>query len=305
MKPVIWRQFDMVLRMSIFENFNFSNNEFWAFIFAEGVVPLSQIFLVLVLAVISSKLLRRLSKRGIYRITSMQDANGARADQRAKALTALSHSVISVTIWTIAILTALGSLGINLGPLVAGAGIAGVALGFGAQSLVKDFLSGISMLIEDQYGVGDIVDVGGTIGEVESISLRSTRLRGIDGTAWHIPNGEINKVGNLSQDWSRIVLDISVAYKSDLTFTQQEIAKVLENFSQDPSYKDNLLEDPEILGVQSLSDNSIEIRVSIKVKAGTQWELTRKLREKIKNHFDETAIEIPFPQLSVWIEKTK
>lgn len=305
MKPVIWRQFDMVLRMSIFENFNFSNNEFWAFIFAEGVVPLSQIFLVLVLAVISSKLLRRFSKRGIYRITSMQDANGARADQRAKALTALSHSVISVTIWTIAILTSLGSLGINLGPLVAGAGIAGVALGFGAQSLVKDFLSGISMLIEDQYGVGDIVDVGGTIGEVESISLRSTRLRGIDGTAWHIPNGEINKVGNLSQDWSRIVLDISVAYKSDLTFTQQEIAKVLENFSQDPSYKDNLLEDPEILGVQSLSDNSIEIRVSIKVKAGTQWELTRKLREKIKNHFDETAIEIPFPQLSVWIEKTK
>lgn len=277
----------------------------WDTLVAEGLIPSGQIILILILAWALSRFLKRLVSRSLRKISALKSEPDERLEQRTRALTALSSSAISVVVWTIAILTSLGTLGINLAPLVAGAGIAGVALGFGAQSLVKDFLSGVLMLIEDQYGVGDVIDVGGTIGEVESVSLRTTRLRGIDGTVWHIPNGEITKIGNLSQDWSRIILDVAVAYKSDLTVAQAEIKKVLDDFSQTRNYQENILETPEIWGVQNLGDNSVDIRISIKVKAGTQWALTRKLRELIKNHFDQVNIEIPFPQLSVWIEKSK
>lgn len=295
----------MVLTMDDFSSLKQKINELGSAFLSEGLAPLGRVLLILVLAWFFAKFLRRLLKRAILRLSALKSKPDERVEQRTNALTALSSSVISVVVWTIAVLTSLGTLGINLAPLVAGAGIVGVALGFGAQSLVRDFLSGVLMLIEDQYGVGDVIDVAGTIGEVESVSLRTTRLRGVDGTVWHIPNGEITKVGNLSQDWSRIILDVAVAYKSDLAFTKQELAKILKNFSQAQGAKDNILEAPEIWGVQNLGDNSVDIRVSIKVKAGTQWALTRRLREEIKNHFDETNIEIPFPQLSVWIEKSK
>lgn len=295
----------MVFAMDDFSGLTQTISELWAKFLTEGLAPMGRVFLILLLAWFFAKFLRRLVKRALLRIGNLKPVVDERVEQRTKALTALSSSVISVVVWTIAVLTSLGTLGINLAPLVAGAGIAGVALGFGAQSLVRDFLSGVLMLIEDQYGVGDVIDVAGTIGEVESVSLRTTRLRGVDGTVWHIPNGEITKVGNLSQDWSRIILDVAVAYKSDLTFTQNELAKILKSYSKLPGIKENILEEPEIWGVQNLGDNSIDIRISIKVKAGTQWALTRRLREEVKNHFDETNIEIPFPQLSVWIEKSK
>lgn len=295
----------MVLAMDDFSALNQRISDLWSTFLAEGLAPMGQVFLILLLAWFFAKFLRRLVKRALLRISALKPVVDERVEQRTKALTALSSSVISVVVWTIAVLTSLGTLGINLAPLVAGAGIAGVALGFGAQSLVRDFLSGVLMLIEDQYGVGDVIDVAGTIGEVESVSLRTTRLRGVDGTVWHIPNGEITKVGNLSQDWSRIILDVAVAYKSDLTFTQNELAKILQNYSKLPGIKENILEEPEIWGVQNLGDNSVDIRISIKVKAGTQWALTRRLREEIKNQFDQANIEIPFPQLSVWIEKSK
>lgn len=295
----------MVLMVDRISEFLASLALWWETLVSEGLIPSGQILIILILAWLLSRFLKRVFSRSIKRISSLKAEPDERLEQRTRALTALSSSAISVVVWTIAILTSLGTLGINLAPLVAGAGIAGVALGFGAQSLVKDFLSGVLMLIEDQYGVGDVIDVGGTIGEVESVSLRTTRLRGVDGTVWHIPNGEITKIGNLSQDWSRIILDIAVAYKSNLSVVQAEIKKVLDDFSINPNYQSNILETPEIWGVQNLGDNSVDIRISIKVKAGTQWALTRKLRELIKNHFDQVNIEIPFPQLSVWIEKSK
>lgn len=295
----------MVLTMDDFSALNQRISDLWSTFLTEGLAPVGLVLLILLLAWFFAKFLRRLVKRALLRISALKPVVDERVEQRTKALTALSSSVISVVVWTIAVLTSLGTLGINLAPLVAGAGIVGVALGFGAQSLVRDFLSGVLMLIEDQYGVGDVIDVAGTIGEVESVSLRTTRLRGVDGTVWHIPNGEITKVGNLSQDWSRIILDVAVAYKSDLTFTKNELAKILKNYSNLSGIKENLLEEPEIWGVQNLGDNSVDIRISIKVKAGTQWALTRRLREEVKNHLDEANIEIPFPQLSVWIEKSK
>jgi small conductance mechanosensitive channel len=278
-------------------------SEIWNYILSAALLPIGQIILIFIIALIASRVLRKILRRSIFKLTAYTDASRARSEQRGRALTALSNSFVVVVVWSTAVLTILGTLGINLAPLIAGAGIAGVALGFGAQSLVKDFLSGVLMLIEDQYGVGDVVDIGGTIGEVESVSLRTTRLRSVDGTVWHIPNGEVIKLGNLSQDWSRIILDVSVAYKSDIARAKSELAQVLKDFADDPHHKRNILESPEVLGVQGLSDNSVDIRLSIKVKAGTQWELTRNLRELVKTRLDQANIEIPFPQLSVWMQQ--
>jgi moderate conductance mechanosensitive channel len=277
--------------------------EIWDYIFSQALLPVGRIFLILIIAVLTSRVLRKILRRSIFRLTAYTDSTRERSEQRGRALTALSNSFVVVLVWSTALLTILGTLGINLAPLIAGAGIAGVALGFGAQSLVKDFLSGVLMLVEDQYGVGDVVDIGGTIGEVESVSLRTTRLRSVDGTVWHIPNGEVIKLGNLSQDWSRIILDVSVAYKSDIAKAKAELAQVLNDFANDPHHQRYILEAPEVLGVQGLSDNSVDIRLAIKVKAGTQWELTRNLRELVKTRLDQANIEIPFPQLSIWMQQ--
>ncbi|MGY6501270.1 MAG: mechanosensitive ion channel family protein [Acidimicrobiales bacterium] len=223
-----------------------------------------------------------------------------RASARAETLSGVLRSVATVFIWGMAILMVLGELAINLGPLIAGAGVAGVALGFGAQSLVKDFLSGIFMLIEDQYGVGDVVDVGEAIGVVEGMTLRSTRLRALDGAVWHVPNGEIARVGNMSQQWSRALLDVEVAYGTDLTHAREVIARVADEVYQDPAWRGIILEAPEIWGVEALAADGIAIRLVLKTRPGEQWGLQRELRARLKDVFDAEGIEIPFPQRVVW-----
>src|SRR5690606_37796789 len=148
------------------------------------------------------------------------------ASQRVEALAMVLRSVASFVIWLVAAFLILSELGVNLGPLLAGAGIVGVALGFGSPTLVRDFLSGIFILVEDQFGVGDVVDVGEASGVVEAVSLRPTRLRSVDGTVWHVPNGEIRRVGNMSQHWSRALLDVQVAYQTDIEHAKRVIKRV-------------------------------------------------------------------------------
>lgn len=223
-----------------------------------------------------------------------------RAAARAETLSGVLRSLSTAVIWTFAGLMVLGQLDINLGPLIAGAGIVGVALGFGAQSLVKDFLSGIFMLIEDQYGLGDIIDVGEAIGEVEGVTLRTTKLRGLDGSVWHVPNGQIARVGNLSQEWSRALLDIEVAYGTDLTHAREVIARVAQEVYEDPAWRPQILEPPDIWGVESLGADGVAIRLVVRTQAGVQWRLQRELRGRLKDAFDEEGIEIPFPQRTVW-----
>jgi small conductance mechanosensitive channel len=209
------------------------------------------------------------------------------------------RSVVSFTIWTIAAFMVLGEVGINLGPLLAGAGILGVAIGFGSQSLVKDFLAGIFILVEDQFGVGDTVDLGEAVGVVEFVSLRTTRLRSVDGTVWHVPNGEIQRVGNKSQHWSRALLDIQVAYTTDLTLARSVIQETADQvWREEP---ETILEEPELWGVENLGAHGIEIRLVVKTQPSKQWEISRLIRERIKEAFDERGIEIPFPQQTVWM----
>ena len=224
-----------------------------------------------------------------------------RSKQRAEALGTVLRSVASLTIYGMAAIITLGEFGVSLGPLVAGAGIVGVALGFGAQSLVKDFLSGIFMLVEDQYGVGDVIDVGEATGVVEEVNLRTTRLRDVNGTVWFFPNGEIRRVGNKSQQWARTVLDVEVAYDTDLGKAAEVIKAVADSVWHDQLEQATVLEEPEIWGVEAFGESSVSIRLVLKVEPGEQWATAREVRKRLKRAFDQAGIEIPFPQRTVWI----
>lgn len=227
-------------------------------------------------------------------------APSARRAQRAETIGALLRSVSAVTIWSLAILMAMAEVGLNLGPLIAGAGIVGIALGFGAQNLVRDFVSGVFMLAEDQYGVGDIIDVGPATGRVEGVSLRTTRLRDVNGTVWHMPNGEITRIGNKSQQWARAVLDVEVAYDTDITRAKEVIKATADQMWKDESGIRLMLEEPEVWGVENLGADGIAIRLVVKTAPNEQLDVARELRGRLKDALDEAGIEIPFPQRTVW-----
>ena len=224
-----------------------------------------------------------------------------RARQRAKTLGVLFKSVASAVVGIVTFMMLLGEFDINLGPLIAGAGIVGVAIGFGAQSLVRDLLSGIFMLIEDQYGVGDVIDVGDAIGTVESVGLRTTRIRDVRGTLWHVPNGEIRRVGNMSQVWARAILDIDVAYDTDLDLAMETIKTVADRLWEEQLEEATIVEEPVISGVQNFGADAVTIRLSVRTEPSEQWSTGRVLRKRIKEAFDDAGIEIPFPQRTVWL----
>jgi small-conductance mechanosensitive channel len=279
-----------------------------------------KIALILTLAWLANRLARRAIGRFVrsfeqptvqQRIGKVRDKTPAallstspvqlRAAQRAGTIGAVLRSVASALIWVMALITVLGEFNINLGPLIAGAGIVGVALGFGAQSLVKDFLSGMFMLVEDQFGVGDIIDVGDASGTVEGVSLRTTRLRDVQGTVWHVPNGEIRRVGNKSQQWSRALIDFDVAYQTDLAQAKETIKRVADGVWKDETLGRSVLEEPEVWGVEAFGPDGVAIRLVIKTRPADQWKVMRELRQRMKEAFDQEGIEIPFPQRTVWV----
>jgi small-conductance mechanosensitive channel len=220
--------------------------------------------------------------------------------RRVETVAALIRSVVSAAVWTVAALMALSELGLNLGPLIAGAGIVGVAVGFGAQNLVRDFLSGIFMLMEDQYGVGDVIDAGPATGTVESIGLRTTRIRDVNGTVWHLPNGHIERIGNKSQLWSRALLDIDVSYQTDIPHATDVIKRAAQSMCEDPAYSESILSEPEVWGVENLGVDAVTIRLVLKTAPNDQFKVSRELRARIKAAFDDAGIEIPFAQRTIW-----
>jgi small-conductance mechanosensitive channel len=276
-----------------------------------------KIVVILVLAFVANRMARKGMKRALRTLQSgaVQERLGSlraatpeallattehslRAEQRIEALASVLRSLLTFVIYAVALFMILGEVGIELGPLLAGAGIIGVALGFGSQSLVKDFLSGVFILIEDQFGVGDIVNLDGeTSGTVEAVSLRTTRLRSVDGTVWHVPNGEIRRVGNQSQHWSRALIDIEVAYDTDLEHAQAVIAAVAHEIA---SHDTDVLDEPEVWGVEALGANGVMIRLVVKTRPSQQYRVSRELRARLKTAFEREGIEIPFPQQTVW-----
>ncbi len=224
-----------------------------------------------------------------------------RSKERALTLGAVLRGVATFVVTTAAILLILGELKVSLGPLLAGAGIAGLAFGFGGQSLVRDVLAGIFVLTEDQYGVGDIVDLGEANGVVEHVSLRTTQVRDVQGSLWTVPNGEVRRVCNRSQIWSRAVLDIEVAYATDLDHAMSVIRTVIDDVWREQREDATIIEQPEIWGLEQFGDNALVIRVVLKTEPSEQWTTARIVRARLKKAFDEAGIEIPFPQRDVWI----
>jgi moderate conductance mechanosensitive channel len=225
----------------------------------------------------------------------MQDSPIAvvRRAQRAKTIGSVLRSIATVAISAIGILMVMTELGFNLAPLLASAGIAGVAIGFGAQTLVKDYLSGLFMVAEDQYGIGDVVDLGEASGTVESVGLRVTQVRAVDGTLWHVRNGEILRVGNSSQGWARAVLDIPVPYDADVEKVSDLILRSAKELREDDEYSRVILDDPELWGVEALTGESITIRLAIRTKPLEQWGVARAMRARLKVDLDRAGLRIP------------
>jgi small conductance mechanosensitive channel len=224
----------------------------------------------------------------------------SRRRQRAETMGAVLMSVATFAIATIVVIMTISEFGVDIGPLIAGAGIVGLAIGFGAQSLVRDFLAGLLMLFEDQYGIGDVVDLGEANGTVEAVTLRITRLRDVNGTVWYVRNGEILRVGNMSQNWARTVLDVSVGYGEDLARVRRILEETCHEMWETPDFRELVMEEPEVWGVERIDRDAIVLRVAIKTVPLEQWTVARRLREQIKDRFDRDGIEIPFPQQVVW-----
>ncbi len=217
-------------------------------------------------------------------------SNPDRRVQRTRTIGDALKSMVTILIIAVVGTMILAELGINIAPIIASAGIAGLALGFGAQSLVKDFLSGTFMILEDQLGVGDVVDLGEMSGTVEAVSLRVTRARDINGTVWYVPNGQILRVANNSQGWARAVVDVVVAYTSDLNQASAILHDVAADVWDDDDLREVLVEEPEVTGIESFGTDGVTLRLMVKTQPLQQWRVAREIRARVKRRFDHEHI---------------
>jgi small conductance mechanosensitive channel len=226
-------------------------------------------------------------------------------ENRSKTLSAIIASTLGIILVVVALFMILSELGIDIGPLLAGAGVIGIAVGFGAQSLIKDLLGGMFILIEDQYNKGDVVKIAGIAGLVEEVNLRRTVLRDLEGIVHSIPNGQITTVSNYTRDWARVKLDISVGYGEDMDHVFKVINRVGKELAEDKYFKDLIKTPPQVLRVQKFGDSGIDIRVLGDVRPMKQWEVTGELRKRLKKAFDDEGIEIPWPHVKLYFGESQ
>ncbi|MBA3653748.1 MAG: mechanosensitive ion channel family protein [Actinobacteria bacterium] len=258
------------------------------------VKPL-KIVLIMAVALIVGRLAARAARRFIrtgYHRSPMRPAT-PRATQRADTVSEVAASVVRGLVLAVGVLMVLDQLGVNLAPLIAGAGIVGLALGFGAQSLVKDVITGLFLIMEDQYGVGDVITLGESTGTVEDVTLRVTRLRATDGTVWFVPNGEIKRVGNSSMEWSRAVIDVIVAHETDVEKAATAILDEANAVAGDAAWKDSILEAPELWGVQAMDKDGLTIRLVVKTAPREQYPVARALRGRITQRLQREGVRAP------------
>ena len=240
-------------------------------------------------------LLRGLRERGAPSAGAAHAA--ARRQQRATTIGSVLKSTVSIVLLVWVVLSILNVFGVNIAPFIASAGVVGLAIGFGAQNLVRDFVTGVFMLLEDQYGVGDIVDLGEAIGEVETVGLRVTTVRDIDGTLWYVRNGEIARVGNMSQDYAVARIEVPVALHADMHEAERVALDAAREAIRDEGIAAKVLGEPEMLGVQTVSPEQATLRLTLKTKPNAQWSVQRRLRREILKAYDEHGIDLPFSQL--------
>lgn len=261
-----------------------------------------RILVILALLMIVRKVGRVLIARGMALAIRSDSTNALRdlgLQKRRNTLVGLLNGAINVVVFLVALMMIFRELRFEIAPLLASAGVVGIAIGFGAQALVRDIITGAFIILENQFGVGDVIRVGSDSGLVEQINLRTTVIRSVDGAVTVIPNGEISRVTVMTREWSRCVLDIGVAYGADLDHVYAVISRVLDRYAADnPGV---VIDKPEIAGVEQLGDSSVVVRALVKTVPLKQWECGRKVRKLIKEAFDAEGIEIPFPQRSVWM----
>lgn len=276
----------------------------------EGLVGTAlAIAVILVVAAAINILLRRAITRGMNRLVAtgrrprlgdhgpaiidpVAALAGERRLQRTQALGTVLRSAVTVAVFLIAFFMIIGELGANLGPILASAGILGAALGFGAQNMVRDFLAGIFVIVEDQYGVGDVIDAGHAVGTVEEVGLRTTRLRDSDGVIWYVRNGEMVRVGNKTQGWAVANVDLQVPADQDFDSVRSIIERVSTELAADERWREKLVEAPTVLGIESMTGDSVVIRILIRTAPLVHVDVARELRARLKRAFDAEGIRL-------------
>jgi len=261
-----------------------------------------RVLLILVIMWLAIKAARILSDKILKRYVKGQDAEQAK---RGDTLSDVLSGLLTVTIIGLAIIMIMGELDIPIAPVLTTAGVAGVALGFGAQHLVRDIISGFFILLDNQIRVGDVVDIAGKGGLVEKINLRLTVLRDLAGNVHYVRNGEIGVITNMTRDYSRYVFDVGVAYREDVDQVIQVIREVDEDMRRDPTYQNLILEPIEVLGLDQFGDSAVIIKARTKTKPIQQWTVGREFNRRLKKRFDELDIEIPFPHVTLYMGQDK
>jgi small conductance mechanosensitive channel len=262
------------------------------------------IVLLIITLRVSSLLIRKLKKIMVERMAHQEDEPDLEIKKRLNTLMGIVRKGVTVIIWTIFIMIFLKKINIDIAPILAGAGIIGLAVGFGAQELVRDFITGFFILLENQIRKGDVAIINGTGGLVEKIELRTITLRDLSGVVHIFQNGKINTVANMTKGWSAMVFDIGVAYKEDLRHVMQLMKDVADEMREEEDYKSQILEPMEIFGLDSFGDSALIVKGRIKTMPSQQWVIGREYRKRLKEVFDEHNIEIPFPHQTIyWGEK--
>jgi len=263
---------------------------------------------VIVISYLVYRLLKVVMPEIVDRFITVRGKGRRAREEVAKRVHTLSDiltPVVGVFIAIVAVFMILSEVGVNIAPLLASAGVVGIALGFGAQSLIRDYLSGLFIILEDQYRKGDWVSIAGVNGMVEDASLRRTVLRDFDGTVHTIPNGEVKVASNYTKDWSRVNLNIPVAYGEDLDHVTEVINRVGSQLAEDEYFGPKIIKAPQVLRVDNFGDSGIEIKVLGETKPIMQWEVTGELRKRIKKAFDEEGIEIPWPHVKLYFGESR
>ncbi|MFP4548600.1 MAG: mechanosensitive ion channel family protein [Fidelibacterota bacterium] len=290
----------------------FFTQDFWQQLFINGkewfVREAPSLILVFILLFASFRLVNMLvnSLRSalINRAAKKVNTDTGESEKRINTLVGIIKGLAKIILWTIFLMIILEKGGIDIGPILASAGILGVALGFGAQQLVRDYINGFFILLENQIRAGDVAIINGTGGLVERIELRTTTLRDFSGVVHIFQNGKIDSLANMTKEWSAVVLDIGVAYKENVEQVMQMMKEVGESMKNDEAYSSNILDPIEVFGLDKFADSALVIKARIKTKPGMQWSIGRAYRQKLKELFDEKNIEIPFPHTTVyWGEK--
>lgn len=285
------------------ENFHINTTEIATKIIGWASTNGLRIILILIGMWVAVKVARLISRKIVGFASKKEGPSAAEEERRIRTLVQIFTVAAKVVIIVFGGMIIIREIGIDIGPMLAGAGIIGLAFGFGSQSLVKDLVSGFFLLMENQIRVGDVVKIGNFAGLVEQITLRIVVLRDLEGTVHTIPNGEISTLSNMTYGWSRALLDIGVAYKENVDEVMKVLNRLAHEMATEENFKDVITEEPTILGVDSLGDSEVTIRMIIKTLPLKQWDVGREFRRRVKNEFDRLGIEIPFPHRTVYVRQ--